>query len=47
MKQVLDRLGDVLEKPNDNMHMMTTIGMVLMILSFMCASLYVLITSAA
>ena len=47
MKQVLDRIGDVLEKPKDELHTVTTIGMMLMILSFMCGSLYVLITSAA
>ena len=47
MKQVLDRISDVLEKPNEEMHMLTTIGMVMLILSFMCASLYLLISSAA
>jgi len=47
MKKVLDRISDVLEQPNEEMHMLSTIGIALLILCFMCASLYVLITSAA
>ena len=46
--KVLDRISDVLEKQQSGKyHMLTTILLVLMVLSFMSASLYVLITSAA
>jgi len=47
MKQVFNRTSEVLEKPNEEVHMVTTIGVVLLIVGFMCASLYVLISSAA
>jgi hypothetical protein len=47
MKSVLDRISAVLEEPGGKYHLLTTISVVLLVLSFMGASLYVLITSAA
>jgi hypothetical protein len=47
MEKVMDRLSEVLEQPSGKYHMLTTIGVVLAVLTFMSASLYVLITSAA
>jgi len=47
MKKVLDRISDVLEQPNEETHLLSTIGIALLILAFMCSTLYVLISSAA
>jgi hypothetical protein len=47
MKSVFDRIGEALESQNDKYHLLTTISVVLLVLTFMGASLWVLITSAA
>jgi hypothetical protein len=47
MKKVLDKISDVLEQPKEETHLLSTIGIALLILTFMCSTLYVLISSAA
>ena len=47
MKEMLDRLSVTLKEPGDKMHLLGTISVVLLIIAFMGASLYVLINSAA